>query len=97
MDVFEEQTRSPGIKSCYEVQDISRRGLFVLRSCAFENQVLFLEMKGASTDSSTAPRAEAAADSSASASDAVRTEPLEYLLDLRSKLMMTEIPPELEG
>lgn len=112
-----EQTRSPGIKSCYEVRDISLYGEFVFQACADETQVLFLEMKrpepattqDVADGKADAPDAKAspaaAADgkmgdaapevkgASADESDSgVRREPLEYLLDLRSKLMMTEIP-----
>lgn len=43
LDVFEKQTRSPGIKSCYEVRDISLRGSFVFQACADETKVLYLE------------------------------------------------------
>ena len=32
-----------------------------------------------------------------SSDDTRRTEGLDYLLDLRSKILMTEIPPELEA
>ena len=115
LDVFEKQTRSPGIKSCYEVRDISKRGQFVFCASSREDEVLYLEMLPfvASTsatatganESGTAAMAVGATESkeqavlpSSSAEAAgVRREPLEYLLDLRSKLMMTEIPAELEA
>jgi hypothetical protein len=89
MDIFEKQTRSPGIKSCFDLKAIRDRGTFILRSKSDSSKVLTVEI--ASTASNVAVD-----DGSHGMDDKPKVETLEYLLDLRSKLLMTEIPPELE-
>lgn len=89
MDVFEKQTRSPGIKSCYDLKEIRDRGTFVLRGSSNPDQVLVLEI--CSTVVSTEVPEEQDAGGGTT-----REEQMDYLLDLRSKLLMTEIPAELE-
>lgn len=80
MDVFEKQTRSPGIKSCYDLKEIMDRGTFVLSVSDSPNDIVKLELS--SKDDAT--------------TGGSSTETMDYLLDLRSKLLMTEIPPELD-
>lgn len=103
IEVFEKQTRSPGIKSCYEIRDINQRGRFMLKATSQQSQVLYLEMKAnmaAAADEKQSGADGAAAQTQEQTREQVqkqaRTEPLEYLLDLRSKIMMTEVPEELE-
>jgi energy-coupling factor transporter ATP-binding protein EcfA2 len=67
----ERQTKSPGIKCCFDIRDISVAGVFCITSHSNKNNILTLLMNNTA-------------------------EPLEYLLDLRSKILMTEIPAELE-
>ena len=72
-DVFEKQTKSPSIKSCYDLREIMKHGRFVIRLGRSAAQALVVQM-GSGTEHDA-----------------------EYLLDLRSKLLMAEIPPELES
>jgi hypothetical protein len=44
---FAPQTRSQGIKSCYEVRDISVRGVFCIQSNVDKNKVLSMKLAGA--------------------------------------------------
>ena len=81
MDVFEKQTRSPGIKSCYDLKDILDRGTFVLSASATSSKIISLQL---------------AAKGNVDVGENTSTESIDYLLDLRSKLLMTEIPQELE-
>ena len=75
LELFEKETRSPGISSCYELDEIRREGMFVLTASEDPEKILTLrlQMQGAE----------------------MRYENLEYVQDLRSKLMMTEIPDEI--
>ena len=74
-----------GIKSCYDLKDILDRGTFVLKGSVSPEKVLVLQLTGKPT----------ATDVGGDVGD-LREESIDYLLDLRSKLLMTEIPPELE-
>lgn len=82
MEVFEKQTRSPGIKSCYDLKAILDRGTFVMKPSSDVSKVLIVELQNKKDSSDS--------------NDDFTTENMEYLLDLRSKLLMTEIPVELE-
>ena len=135
-DLFEKETRSPGIKACYDLDEIRRLGEFVLTACADRDSVMRLELpKSVIAEAGPAERADsgdgsggggggggaaaaatpasdaaaetpaldavsrdgaAAADADAKSDEELRCEPLEYCLDLRSKLIMVEIPVELE-
>ena len=77
IEVFEKQTRSAGVKACYDLVAIKERGSFVFQTSENSERVLLLEL------------------ASNSEHDA-RTEPIEYLVDLRNNLMMTEVPTEVE-
>ena len=71
-DVFEKQTKSPSIKSCYDLRDLVRGGSFVLKlGVGMEKALVVAQADGSEVD-------------------------MEYLLDLRSKLLMAEVPQELE-
>ena len=141
--MFEKQTKSPGIKSCYDLRDILLRGRFVLRLDVPLDRTLTVEMvpqreqepplpaaaaatavaaaaaaaspEGDPNDVdadaaalNTASSAEAGAgvaeeqpgDNSDNTANAAASErvvyDMEFLLDLRSKLLMTEIPKEVE-
>jgi hypothetical protein len=83
MDVFQKQTRSPGIKACFDLRDLRDRGIFVLQASHDPSQVLAVEFRAKSDDTHEV-------DSIGS------RESIDYLYDLRSKLLMTEIPPELD-
>ena len=102
LEVFEKQTRSPGIKSCYDLNEIRLSGKFVLTACSDTDQVLKLHLsvgKPEAVVDVAAPEPEpedAAVGRAASGDGAVRIEDYEYLQDLRSKLIMTELPPEIE-
>jgi hypothetical protein len=89
IEVFEKQTRSPGIKSCYDVRDISTHGVF--KFLVHEDKNSMLELQILADD-------EKSDDTTHNINDrrVARRETLEYLLDLRSKVMMTEISAELE-
>ena len=98
LDVFEKQTKAPGIKSCYDLVEIHTHGLFVLSASQNLHDVLCLEyaardkVASASSEQDTTPE-------NAEGSNVPHTnkrETLEYLLDLRSKLMMTEISKETD-
>ena len=68
LEVFEKQTRSAGVKSCYDLNEIYKRGRFVLRASQDRSKVLSLRYEAAGAASvATRPN-----------------ETLEYLLDLRS-------------
>jgi hypothetical protein len=114
-DLFEKETRSPGIKACYDLDEIRRLGEFVLIACADRDAVMRLQLPKTTGSDSMADATDADASASggaaaaavksktgssaspSTASDAdLRHEPLEYCLDLRSKLIMVEIPVELE-
>ena len=102
LEVFEKQTRSPGIKSCYDLNEIRTSGKFVLTACGDRDRVLTLHLSAVKVEAvvgSGEPEPEAedgAVGRAASAEGAVRVEEYEYLQDLRSKLIMTELPPEIE-
>ncbi|KNC55646.1 uncharacterized protein AMSG_01915 [Thecamonas trahens ATCC 50062] len=80
MNVFEKRTRSPGIKSIYSLRDMLTRGTFVFTAAAAEDDVLTLVLASDDDDPTSEPE----------------SHPLEFLIDLRSKLMMTEIPDDSE-
>jgi hypothetical protein len=44
VDIFEKQTRSPGIKPCYDLRDIFNFGIFVLRTFAHSDNILTVEL-----------------------------------------------------
>lgn len=97
MDVFEKQTRSPGIKAFYDVREISEQGEFVVRAGLALDRTLRLEFCPSAAPIDVVSSSSSSSSSSAApALPAGRSETLEYLLDLRSKLLMTEIPPEIE-
>jgi hypothetical protein len=102
MDVFQRQTVSPGIKSCYSLQEIKERGKFVFVASTDSNKVLSVEISAMSRSSSTGAGTKSAlsavdeSDASLPPGEGSRVESIEYLIDLRSKLLMTEIPQELE-
>jgi len=73
-DVFEKQTKSPSIKSCYDLRELMRHGVFVVRLGKTSAQSLVVRMANTQAEHDA-----------------------EYLLDLRSKLLMAEIPAELEA
>lgn len=87
-DLFEKETRSPGIKACHELDEIRRGGTFVLSACGDKDLVLQLELpvvaSGAAAgtppttdgDTAAAPSLQDG-DQTASASGAVRVEPFE--------------------
>ena len=103
LEVFEKQTRSPGIKSCYDLNEIRLSGKFVLTACGDKEQVLKLHLSVAKTEAVVGvaglePEPEDAAVGRAATGDGpVRIEEYEYMQDLRSKLIMTELPPEIEA
>jgi hypothetical protein len=98
--LFEKETRSPGIKACYELEEIRQSGVFVLTACADRDHVMHLQIhRSASTGGGGGGGGAAAAEASADlgiGSNEPKSEPFEYCLDLRSKLIMVEIPAELE-
>ena len=75
LELFEKETRSPGISSCYELDEIRREGMFVLTATEDAEKILTLRLQVQG--------------------GGIRYENLEYVQDLRSKLMMTEIPDEI--
>lgn len=94
IDVFERQTVSPGIKACYNLVEISERGQFVLVASSEPAHVLSLILLNVQR------RKNVSEDESEHCNSVLtdrRVESMEYLLDLRSKLMMTEVPSELEN
>ena len=44
LEVFEKQTRSPGIKSCYDLDEIRKAGKFVLTATGDKSRVLTLHL-----------------------------------------------------
>ena len=69
LEVFEKQTRSAGVKSCYDLNDIHKIGRFMLQARQDRSKVLslrFVQSAAAAAESLTRPN-----------------ETLEYLLDLR--------------
>jgi hypothetical protein len=83
MEVFQKQTRSPGIKACFDLRELRDRGVFLLQASSDPSQVLTVEFLEKTDDSQDRL-------------GVVSRESIEYLYDLRSKLLMTEIPPELD-
>ena len=77
IEVFEKQTRSAGVKACYDLDAIAKRGRFVFRASVRECDVLALELDGDGENEG-------------------RIEPMEYLIDMRNNLMMTDVPDEVE-
>ena len=115
-ELFEKETRSPGIRSCYDLVDICTHGVFVLKASARIEQALVLELPASRHGHGAAaelepeaelggpepeaePEAEEGAESAERGGDggSVVCESFEYLQDLRSKLIMLEIPAELEA
>ena len=108
IELFEKETRSPGIKSCYDLDEIRNDGVFVLKACGEKSLVLLLRLPNKKdtavkaeagepepeVESSTEPEAETDA---ASGDAQYRWEGAEYLEDLRSKLIMTDLPEEVEA
>jgi MoxR-like ATPase len=101
LDVFEKQTRSPGIKSCYDLNEIRTSGEFVLQACSDRNAVLSLQIQSKTLaiepepeadDEVTRATSEGSPDTVAST---LRVETYEYMQDLRSHLIMTEVPEEI--
>lgn len=80
MDVFQKQTRSPGIKACFDLQELHEDGIFVLKASSNLSHVLCVEFY----------------DNGDPKAKRLSQESFDYLYDLRSKLLMTEIPPELD-
>lgn len=86
-DLFEKETRSPGIKACHELDEIRRGGTFVLSACGDKDLVLRLELpvlssSGVTSTPSTADASEGAAapdleDVKRTTSGGVRVEPFE--------------------
>ena len=125
-ELFEKETKSPGIKSCYDLEEIRTDGAFVLKACGEKNLVLLLRLpkkrevlvKTAGLGSEGGPEpesepasgpepapeyepeaeeAEAEAEAELDQEDAYyKWETAEYLEDLRSKLIMTDLPVEVE-
>eukprot|EP00750_Incisomonas_marina_P010789 INCI16307.8.p1 GENE.INCI16307.8~~INCI16307.8.p1 ORF type:complete len:4556 (+),score=887.02 INCI16307.8:48-13670(+) len=95
LDVFEKQTKAPGIKSCYDLVEIHTHGLFVLSASQNLHEVLCLEYAQREKQDSEEPSNSQGA-TSAPTEYFKKPETLEYLLDLRSKLMMTEISEETD-
>ena len=60
LDVFEKQTRSPGIRSCYDLNEIRTDGDFVLMACSDLSAVLslHLSMKALAAPTETSPEPE---------------------------------------
>lgn len=84
-DILVKQTKSPGIKSIYDLQELLHNH-FILRAHSDIAKVLSIEVsKSVPGAAGTAPIAQ------------VKEQSLEELLDLRSKLLMTEVPEELEN
>ena len=95
--VFTKQTRSPGIKSCYDIREISLKGTFFFQASANTDEVLVLELvKVYFFCAKLLPFRQCLSLKFRLQGDGIKTEPLEYMLDLRSKILMTEIPEELE-
>jgi hypothetical protein len=46
LNVFEKQTKSPSIKSCYDLQDLASGGVFVLRTFDNLNEALVVITPG---------------------------------------------------
>eukprot|EP01052_Picozoa_sp_SAG31_P002290 SAG31_NODE_80_length_27188_cov_42.623869_5_plen_2141_part_00 len=147
IELFEKETRSPGIKSCYDLDAIRNEGVFVLRACGEKELVLLLRLpkKKDLLKSDTAETAREAVSSDllepqaeeqvqVKQQDELEAEPkpeldsgslqpdppldlpttllqsdevsqdaqfrwegAEYLEDLRSKLIMTDLPEEVEA
>ncbi len=95
LDVFEKQTRSPGIKACFDIRTISQKGQFLFRCGSDENKVLVLTYGTYSSELTDQKHADGQSSQNF-IDESGRHEPLEFLLDLRSKIMMTEIPEELD-
>lgn len=70
-DVFEKQTKSPSVKSLYDLRELVTGGHFVIRLGEPAERVLVAALGEKEND-------------------------LEFLLDLRSKLLMAEVPKELD-
>ena len=94
MDVFQRQTVSPGIKACYNLNELKERGQFVLTASEDPSKVLHVNIFNSKKPAAEDGLIKLAADSLPA--EDFRSESIEYMLDLRSKLLMTEIPPEVE-
>jgi hypothetical protein len=120
LDLFNNQTQSPGIKAIHDLAVIEKHGCFVFRtggsSCMFleiDHTGQMGQVGGGSSlqealDAEESTQAEPTdpADASAAVNTStdmdgreedtgLQIESLEYLFDLRGKLMMTEIPDKL--
>eukprot|EP01047_Picozoa_sp_COSAG01_P037911 COSAG01_NODE_3044_length_6674_cov_45.773232_3_plen_1862_part_01 len=91
LSLFEKTTMGAGISACYELDEIRKVGVFVIKASEVKREILMLRLPANDTGGGgggespvTVPRT------------TDRFEPLEYVQDLRSKLMMTEIPAEVE-
>ena len=77
LEVFEKQTRSAGVKSCYDLNEIYKIGRFVLQASQDRSKVLSLRYVA----------------SGAAAVGTRPNETLEYLLDLRSGISVHRFEP----
>ena len=106
--VFQKTTLSPGIKAFHDVREIVDNGQFVIQTNVPLDRMLCLEyqhsveavaagaIEDASKGKSAAGAAAAGGSPTAAAEQMARVENLEFLLDLRSKILMTEVPEEME-
>jgi hypothetical protein len=114
-DVFEKQTKSPAIKSCYDLRDLAAGGAFLHRLGVASDDALVVVTAGAEPSPPAQPMhlqgrfAQSFSHASLTFARALRAacpflkfsggdhKSLEYLLDLRSKLLMAEVPAELDA
>uniref|UniRef100_A0A7S0DVA6 Uncharacterized protein n=1 Tax=Amorphochlora amoebiformis TaxID=1561963 RepID=A0A7S0DVA6_9EUKA len=87
---------SAGIKACKDIIHFLNHGILSFKSSSDSNDVLVLEPHWEKKNDKGKDQKAPSASQAAKKTTKIRTESLEYLLDLRSKIVMTEIPAKME-
>ena len=109
LELMDKQTRSPGIKAVYDLAELLENGLFVFRLTEGEgdadtSSILTMEIGASDGEDSGGDTVVANEDGAAkdvpdgvgAVAAIVVVRDYDWLLDLRAKLLMTEVPRELE-